>query len=464
MRGPRYWRSLFVFAFFLSVIRAAAQGYAFVPFDPPDSTATSPAEDVNDAGVVIGRTTAAGAFTWTESAGRQAPLVTPPADAARFPRSGRFRLNAAGKVLGSACATVCPDPTEVPATWTASDGLSFLPLDAPGFGTATAINGSGTVLGRGQTLPAIWRSGQAQLTISDLSDAFDINDAEQVAGRCVGGPCGAAGSAAIWTEAGGRVIIPRLLNHGSNVPYTALAINNAGHVVGWYAAPDIGIFLWSPANGTVDLSSPLGSQTQAIEVLDINDLDLVVTTVAQSGATEPFLYKNGAWKDLNTLVPPGTRMHLTRVNAINNKGWMAGSGTNFYPADFSSGFVLMPPIVDMTANGLDGPITRHAGSSLQIAFEFDPHSLVLMAPAELYVGVATSTGVVVWFTATGPSTQPARLYAGPLPALGPATLLNIPNVALLPTGTYYWFAVVDADTNGTVNFDFFDYVETSLVP
>jgi len=464
MRGPHHWRSLTIFAFFLSVIPAAAQGYAFVPFDPPDSTATTPAEDINDAGVVIGRTTGTGAFKWTESGGRQAPLVAAPSDAARFPGSGRFRINAAGTVMGSACPDVCPNPPEVPATWTASDGLTLLPLDLPGFGTATSINASGTIVGRGQTLPAIWRSGGAQQTISDLSDAFDINDAEQVAGRCVGGACGAAGSAAVWTEAGGRVIIPRLSNHGPGVPYTALAINNAGHVAGWYAAPNIGIFLWSPANGTVDLSSPLGSQTTAIEVLDINDQDVIVVTAVQSGATEPFLYKNGMWKDLNTLVPPGTRMHLTRVNAVNNQGWMVGSGTNFYPANFSSGYVLMPPIVDMTVNGLNGPMTLHAGSSLQVAFEFDPHSLVLMTPAELYVGAATSTGIIVWFTAIGPAVQPARLYAGPLPALGPATLINVPNVSVLPTGTYYWFVIVDADTNGTPNGDFLDYVETSIVP
>jgi len=212
------------------------------------------------------------------------------------------------------------------------------------------------------------------------------------------------------------------------------------------------------------LSSPLGSQTTAIEVLDINDQDVIVVTAVQSGATEPFLYKNGMWKDLNTLVPPGTRMHLTRVNAVNNQGWMVGSGTNFYPANFSSGYVLMPPIVDMTVNGLNGPMTLHAGSSLQVAFEFDPHSLVLMTPAELYVGAATSTGIIVWFTAIGPAVQPARLYAGPLPALGPATLINVPNVSVLPTGTYYWFVIVDADTNGTPNGDFLDYVETSIVP
>jgi hypothetical protein len=155
-------------------------------------------------------------------------------------------------------------------------------------------------------------------------------------------------------------------------------------------------------------------------------------------------------------------MRLTRVSAINNNGWMTGSGTNF-PADFASGYVLIPPTVDVTANGGDGPITLHAGQSLQIRIAFDAHAVGVVNPAELYLGIATPFGVF-WITPAGVSLAPARLYTGPLPTFGPAALFNIPNVAGLPPGNYYWFMIVDADSNGVLNADYYDIVQTTIAP
>ena len=265
--------------------------------------------------------------------------------------------------------------------------------------------------------------------------------------------CGPPGTRCL--DAGWRpVLIPgcRVISRG---PYTAIAINNRGMVVGSYTtAAGGGMFFWSAATGTVDLNAP-GKPEEA----DINDRGEIVATVSHV----PYLFKNGIWKNLNTLVPPGTHMLLKRVTAINNNGWMTGSGTNFPNVDYSSGYVLIPPTVQVTANGTDGPLTLHPGQSLQIGIGFDAHAVGTVSPAELYLGLAGSFGVV-WFTPSGLSLSPVRLYAGPLPTFGPATLLDIPNVAVFPSGIYYWFMVVDADSNGVLNGDYLDVVQTTIAP
>ena len=122
------------------------------------------------------------------------------------------------------------------------------------------------------------------------------------------------------------------------------------------------------------------------------------------------------------------------------------------------------PTVDVTANGVDGPLTLSGGDSLQIAFAFDTHGAGAVNPAELYIGFVSPLGVF-WLTPSGVvGPTPVRLYTGPLPTFGPVTLINIPNVSALPTGTYWWFMVVDNDADGTVNGDFFDVVQTAITP
>ena len=45
-----------------------------------------------------------------------------------------------------------------------------------------------------------------------------------------------------------------------------------------------------------------------------------------------------------------------------------------------------------------------------------------------------------------------------------AGLERLPAAGVLPPGTYLWFIVIDADTNGTMNTTFFDYVITVISP
>ncbi len=122
------------------------------------------------------------------------------------------------------------------------------------------------------------------------------------------------------------------------------------------------------------------------------------------------------------------------------------------------------PRVDVTANGQDGPVVLGEQDPLVISVEFDAGNASTIDPGEVYIGVASVLGTV-WLD---PATQtfvptPTRVYTGPLPSVGPTTLINVPNVSGIATGPYWWFMIVDSDSNGAPNGTFFDVVLT-IVP
>jgi subtilisin family serine protease len=125
--------------------------------------------------------------------------------------------------------------------------------------------------------------------------------------------------------------------------------------------------------------------------------------------------------------------------------------------------LISPPTVDVTANGLNGPLTLGAGNSLQIAVAYNTHGLGSTNPSEMYIGFAAPFGVF-FLTPSGISATPTRLFTGALPTFGPATVFNIPNVSALPAGTYFWFMLVDNDADGGIDADFVDLVETTITP
>jgi hypothetical protein len=229
-------------------------------------------------------------------------------------------------------------------------------------------------------------------------------------------------------------------------------------VVGRYngAGGTAGVFFWSASTGTIDLGAPAGSP----QYLDINDRGHIVATIfPPTGGTAAYLFRNGVWTNLITLMPPGETFQPDTVRAINNNGWIVGSGSG----SLTVGYVLIPPTVDFTANGADGPLTLGPSSPLQISLAFDGGLGGLLNPAELYIGLASPFGLF-WITPGGLSLTPARLFAGPLPSFGPAPLFTLPVAGALPAGTYAWIAIVDNDTNAVINGHFFDLVVTTITP
>jgi uncharacterized repeat protein (TIGR03803 family) len=136
-------------------------------------------------------------------------------------------------------------------------------------------------------------------------------------------------------------------------------------------------------------------------------------------------------------------------------------GTAQQGSDLGGGvvFQLTVPIVDLDVNGQDGPVTLGTGDPFQLSISFQANDAGVVNPARVYIGVAAPFGLL-WLTPSGFGTTPAALYTGPLPTFAPATLLNLPNAAVLPAGTYVWFAIVDTDGPG----DSFDFVQVTVSP
>jgi glucose/arabinose dehydrogenase len=148
---------------------------------------------------------------------------------------------------------------------------------------------------------------------------------------------------------------------------------------------------------------------------------------------------------------------------------VAGDGSLFYLARGSgtnTGVVFRvrssTPLVNVTANGIDGPVTLGGDDPLRIDLSFHAGSAAALPAAETYFAIATLAGAVWWNPATGTfGSTPTRAYVGPLAAFSPTALVDLPSVAGLPPDTYYWVVIVDADTNGVPNGTFVDFVQTT---
>lgn len=129
--------------------------------------------------------------------------------------------------------------------------------------------------------------------------------------------------------------------------------------------------------------------------------------------------------------------------------------------DLGTFFRLRFPGVDVQANGSDGPVFLDSSSSLQISIAFEIPAGVPSTGGEAYLAVVLPNGVAYWMTATGAfSPTPAPFDTGPLQSFAAVTVVTLANVAGLPAGDYYWVGIVDADTNGTPNGTYVDYVKT----
>jgi probable HAF family extracellular repeat protein len=110
----------------------------------------------------------------------------------------------------------------------------------------------------------------------------------------------------------------------------ANAINNCGQIVGWAGADsDHGhASLWS--NGTMtDLGTLAAPYNDHSCATGINASGQIVGSsyFAENNTAHAFLYSNGTMTDLNTLIDPSSGWTLEEANAINDSGWIVGTGT-----------------------------------------------------------------------------------------------------------------------------------------
>jgi len=126
------------------------------------------------------------------------------------------------------------------------------------------------------------------------------------------------------------------------------------------------------------------------------------------------------------------------------------------------------PVVHVTANGQDDLVVLAPGDPLDVKIGFDAGPSGVVNPAQVYVGVLTPfPPFVFWRNQSGnfvSSATPTILYTGALPSFPLTTLVSLPDSAVLPVGSYYWFMIVDDDNNGVLDGKFHDFVQTIVSP
>jgi probable HAF family extracellular repeat protein len=246
-----------------------------------------------------------------------------------------------------------------------------------GFSTAHSINNAGQIVGRsiivsGEEHAVIREDGR----IRDLgttggeftrSEANDINNAGQIVGNASGpGPV----ARAFLIRGGVTSLVPTL---GGGERNTASAINDAGQVVGASATAGEGAdraYLYNSGDGTiVDLGSLPGEAGSSAN--DVNNLGQVVGDAR--GGSGVFLWEDGVMLDLAELIDPDSGWTLSTAKAINDDGWIIGTGDN--PAGESAGF-LMTPIDDGGGGPNPIPLPPAAWSALSVLAGLSAHKAV----------------------------------------------------------------------------------------
>jgi len=116
----------------------------------------------------------------------------------------------------------------------------------------------------------------------------------------------------------------------------AYAINNRGQVVGYaYTAGNEEEHAFFYSGGVMTDLGTLGGDYNFSYAYGINDSGQVVGTAGFA-----FIYSDGAMKNLNTLVDPGSGWNLLQATAINDNGQIVGNGYN--PSGWYRAFLLTP--------------------------------------------------------------------------------------------------------------------------
>jgi probable HAF family extracellular repeat protein len=354
----------FVLAPWLTIERSRAQTqpgpYAVTDLGPV-GTVTAHANDINDAGQAVGSFSATGttgprAFVWQDG------LLTVLSNL----HSGAAGISPNGRIVGTA---------RIPPS-SFFEGVIFENGDVTPLGfqgtTGAAINDHRQVVGTiNHSMPFFWDNG----VLTELGtfggpcgSAADINNLGQVVGHActsTGTELGPSTHGFLW-HGGAMTEIEPFPGH---VDSGATAINSLGQIAGWSSITDPEIYdvqatSFIHENGA-KRALPIASTEHY--AYDINDLGHVVGTMRAGGFSSKFsgyIFRDGVGTNLNTVLLPGSGLHILYAHAINNAGEIVAIA---YDSRMGTHAVLLTPVTADTpiVNVGNASVTEgHAGTSV----------------------------------------------------------------------------------------------------
>ena len=183
---------------------------------------------------------------------------------------------------------------------------------------------------------------------------------------------------------------------------SAAAINSFGVIVGSSVRTDAVTFqqthrAFIHENGVMTAIAVPGADARAA---DINDSGVVVGTMKAAGGLSPdhaWVYRDGVVTNLNSLVAPGSGLHITFAYAVNNAGQIAGVAID--AQGLSHGVLLTPggsnvPPPPVVPGVSINDVTNVEGKNGTTSFAFTV-SLSTATTAVVSVNFATANGSAV---------------------------------------------------------------------
>ena len=229
-------------------------------------------------------------------------------------------VNSFGQTVGTAMTIF----GYIHAFSSSGSGLTDLTVNSAATqGQAAAINDAGQIAGTqyfgGQTYATVWNNGIAANVGGAGSYAFAINNAGAVAGMLVNNGQGSA-----FVALNGTVIDLGAVS-GSSWS-AAYGLNDAGDVTGTYMTAGGGFraFLWTPAQGYVDLGTLGGASSYGTAINASGSI--AGSSQVSSGYSHAFIANGSSMKDLGTL--GGVASYAYGINDAGNAvgySWIGGN-------------------------------------------------------------------------------------------------------------------------------------------